>query len=169
MKSIRSMCVFILACFAIVCVGISPAAAQTTEEQEAQDNLIRLVAAVTTTTTGAFIIYGSMLITDEQNELQQDVDIKKQFVLIDTYLDQNALGVRDAFAMGAGGALDDVANLMGHGGSLGAAQRRSLRARRRALLDALDARCAGSLESAAHIHAIFASVIYDAPNEEVTR
>jgi hypothetical protein len=169
MNPTRKLCVLALTCAALLCASAGTAAAQTAAEQEAQDNLIRLVAATTSTTTGAFFIYGAMLLNEEQDELQQDVDIKKQFVLIDTYLDQNGHGARDAFAMGGGAALDDVANLMGHVGELGGAHRRALRAHRRALLDALDARRPGSLASAAHIHAIFASALRVTAHEEVTR
>ena len=169
MNPTRKLCVLALTCATLLCASVGPAAAQTAAEQEAQDNLIRLVAAITSTTTGAFFIYGAMLLNEKEQKLQQDVDIKKQFVLIDTYLDQNGHGVRDAFAMGGGPALDDVANLMGHAGELGADHRRALRAHRRELLDALDARRVGSLDAAAHIHAIFASALRMTTHEEVTR
>jgi hypothetical protein len=110
-----------------------------------------------------------MLNLDRQNELQQDVDIKKQFVLLDSYLDQNELGLRAALAVGGGEAMDDVANLLGHTGRLGAPERVALRAHRDDLLAALDARAPGSLASAASIHAIFVAALGGAPGQEVAR
>lgn len=123
------------------------------------------ISCGTSTTTGVLAGIGYWIIGNQEEELRKEVEILKQVVRLERYLEHNEVALRGTLAMGAGPELRELLSLMGHMTPLTRAQRAQLRVRRADLLRALSGQRPAR---ASRVHALLTHVLSPRAYAEVT-
>ena len=107
------------------------------QDGSSQNPAVGTFVVVCTSGVGGITSAAITMITLKEHNLRQESDLLESLTLMEDYLQHNEHDLRDAVALGAGPALNDVMVLFGRTAPLTAAERHGLRRQRQALVLAL--------------------------------